>query len=77
MDLNEVFEHTPEKENVEIPSCILDGINEKFVLREYQEEAIKRFIYYLQNISIMIIKFFKVALLKAFSYFLHQTVVKI
>lgn len=50
MNLNEKID-TPEKENVEIPSCILDGVNERFVLREYQEETIKRFIYYLQNKS--------------------------
>lgn len=50
MDLNIKID-TPEKENIEIPSCILDGVNERFVLREYQEEAIKRFTYYLKNKS--------------------------
>lgn len=50
MELNIKID-TPEKVKIEIPSCILDGINERFVLREYQEEAIKRFTYYLKNKS--------------------------
>ena len=50
MELNIKID-TPEKVKIEIPSCILDGINERFVLRGYQEEAIKRFIYYLKNKS--------------------------
>ena len=50
MELNIKID-TPEKVKIEIPSCILDGINERFILRGYQEETIKRFIYYLQNKS--------------------------
>jgi type III restriction enzyme len=48
MDLNKQIE-SPEVQKIEIPSYITDGINEKFILREYQEESIKRFIYYFDN----------------------------
>ena len=39
----------PEVDKIEIPTCILEGIKEKYILREYQEQALKRFIYYIQN----------------------------
>ena len=41
----------PNIENIEIPNCILNGIAEKYVLREYQKNALKNFICYFENKS--------------------------
>lgn len=38
-----------EKSKIEIPASILEGIKEKYVLREYQEKALKNFICYMNN----------------------------
>ena len=43
------IENNPERLNIEIPVCVFDGICEKYVLREYQEDALKNFIYYMKN----------------------------
>ena len=48
LDLN-IQINTPEKDKIEIPTFIIDGLKEKYVLRNYQQEAIKRFIYYIRN----------------------------
>ena len=41
----------PNIENIEIPNCILNGIAEKYALREYQKNALKNFICYFENKS--------------------------